>query len=92
MIATVVLTCLGTPQGFGSGVVFDTSRDVVTKARVVAGGAPLLHVTDSCGHTDPAAPVGSFAPDELAVVRAHIKRDGSHQTAKVTLRQYLGGP
>jgi S1-C subfamily serine protease len=61
---------ISTPQGLGSGVVFDTSGDMVTNAHVVAGGAPL-QVTDSRGHTYPATLVGTFAPDDLAVVRAH---------------------
>ena len=60
---------ISTPQGLGSGVVFDTSGDMVTNAHVVAGGAPL-QVTDSRGHTYPATLVGTFAPDDLAVVRA----------------------
>jgi putative serine protease PepD len=57
------------PQGLGSGVVFDGYGDVVTNAHVVAGGRPL-QVTDSRGNTYRATLVGSFAPDDLAVVRA----------------------
>jgi S1-C subfamily serine protease len=60
---------ISTSQGLGSGVVFDTSGDVVTNAHVVAGGGPL-QVTDSRGHTYHATLVGTFAPDDLAVVRA----------------------
>jgi S1-C subfamily serine protease len=57
------------PQGLGSGVVFDRLGDVVTNAHVVAGGGPL-RVTDSAGHTYPATVVGTFPPDDIAVVRA----------------------
>lgn len=57
------------PQGLGSGVVFDRLGDVVTNAHVVAGGGPF-RVTDSAGHTYSAAVVGTFPPDDIAVVRA----------------------
>jgi S1-C subfamily serine protease len=65
------------PQGLGSGVVFDRLGDVVTNAHVVAGGGPL-RVTDSAGHTYPATVVGTFPPDDIAVVRA---RDASLPSA-----------
>jgi putative serine protease PepD len=64
---------ISTPRGLGSGVVFDGGGDVVTNAHVVAGGGPL-QVTDSRGHSYRATLVGSFAPDDLAVVRAHGAR------------------
>jgi putative serine protease PepD len=60
---------VSTPQGLGSGVVFDGNGDVVTNAHVVAGGGPLT-VTDAQGHPYRATLVGSFAPDDIAVVRA----------------------
>ena len=56
-------------RGLGSGIVFDAGGDIVTNAHVVAGGGPL-DVTDSHGRTYHAKLVGSFAPDDLAVVRA----------------------
>jgi S1-C subfamily serine protease len=60
---------ISTPQGLGSGVVFDDRGDVVTNAHVVAGGGPLV-VSDFRGRAYRATLVGSFAPDDLAVVRA----------------------
>jgi putative serine protease PepD len=60
---------ISNPRGLGSGIVFDGSGDIVTNAHVVAGGGPL-DVTDSRGRSHHATLVGSFAPDDLAVVRA----------------------
>jgi putative serine protease PepD len=60
---------ISTPKGLGSGVVFDRRGDVVTNAHVVAGGGPL-HVTNARGRTYQASLVGTFTPDDLAVVRA----------------------
>ena len=57
------------PRGLGSGVVFDGNGDIVTNARVVAGGGPL-EVTDARGRSYHATLVGAIAPDDLAVVRA----------------------
>lgn len=61
---------ISTPQGLGSGVVFDNKGDVVTNDHVVAGGGPY-QVTDSKGHKYSASLVGQFAPDDLAVVHAN---------------------
>jgi S1-C subfamily serine protease len=60
---------ISTPQGLGSGVVLDDRGDVVTNAHVVAGGGPLV-VSDFRGHSYSATLVGSFVPDDVAVVRA----------------------
>lgn len=61
---------ISSPQGLGSGIVFDSHADVVTNAHVVAGSGPF-RVTDSHGHTYSASVLGQFAPDDIAVVRAH---------------------
>jgi hypothetical protein len=61
---------ISNPQGLGSGVVLDSNGDVATNAHVVSTGGPLT-VSDSRGHAYPATLVGSFTPDDLAVVRAH---------------------
>jgi S1-C subfamily serine protease len=59
-------------QGLGSGIVFDSSGDIVTNNHVVAGGGPY---TVTAGRkTYKAKLVGSFAPDDLAVV--HVS--GAH--------------
>ncbi|HXH97147.1 MAG TPA: trypsin-like peptidase domain-containing protein [Gaiellaceae bacterium] len=55
-------------QGLGSGIVFDAKGDIVTNNHVVAGGGPYT-VTTSAGKRYPAKLVGSFPPDDLAVVK-----------------------
>jgi S1-C subfamily serine protease len=58
-----------TSSGLGSGVVFDSQGDIVTNAHVV-GSANSFQVTSSDGKVHSAALVGTFPPDDLAVVRA----------------------
>jgi S1-C subfamily serine protease len=53
------------PQGLGSGVVFDSNGDVVTNNHVVGSGT--LTVTAGA-HSYGASLIGRFAPDDLAVV------------------------
>lgn len=59
-----------TDSGLGSGVVYDSSGDVVTNDHVVAG-ASRLSVTNAAGKTFDASVVGTFPPDDLAVVRVN---------------------
>src|SRR5207237_1186934 len=54
--------------GLGSGIVFDAAGDIVTNNHVVTG-AKSLTVTTSTGRRYPARLVGSFPPDDLAVVK-----------------------
>src|SRR5436305_2212372 len=64
-----------TPVGLGSGVVFDGKGDVVTNNHVV-GSYKRFQVTDSTGRRYSATLVGTFVPDDLAVVRvagAHLQ-------------------
>jgi putative serine protease PepD len=61
------------PQGLGSGVVFDSTGDIVTNNHVVAGGGPFTVTAGARSYG--AAVVGHFAPDDLAIVRvsgAHL--------------------
>jgi putative serine protease PepD len=88
---------ISNPQGLGSGVVYDNKGDVVTNAHVVAGGGPL-QVTDARGHTYSASLVGSFPPDDLAVVNAHgatlpsasFAASGTYQVGDIVLA--IGNP
>jgi S1-C subfamily serine protease len=54
--------------GLGSGVVFDTAGNIVTNAHVVST-AKTFTVTTSNGKRYSAKLVGSFPPDDLAVVK-----------------------
>ena len=57
-----------TSTGLGSGVVFDTKGDVVTNAHVVGDSTSFL-VLFSDGARANGTLVGTYAPDDLAVVR-----------------------
>jgi putative serine protease PepD len=62
-------------QGLGSGIVLDATGDIVTNNHVVSG-ATSFTVTTSNGTRYPAALVGSFPPDDLAVIKisgAHLR-------------------
>jgi putative serine protease PepD len=54
--------------GLGSGIVFDSRGDIVTNDHVVRGGTSFT-VTTSSGKRYPAKLVGTFPPDDIAVVR-----------------------
>jgi putative serine protease PepD len=55
------------PEGLGSGVVFDSNGDIVTNNHVVAGGGP--YTVTAGAHSYGASLVGRFPLDDLAVVR-----------------------
>jgi putative serine protease PepD len=57
-----------TPQGLGSGVVFDAKGDIVTNDHVV-GGATAFTVITASGDRLKGTLVGEFQPDDLAVIR-----------------------
>jgi putative serine protease PepD len=54
------------PEGLGSGVVFDSSGDIVTNNHVVAGGGP--YTVTAGAHSYGASLVGRFPLDDLAIV------------------------
>ncbi|MCP2338578.1 S1C family serine protease [Actinomadura rupiterrae] len=58
-----------TDSGEGSGVVYDGSGDIVTNAHVVAGARKIQVAAASGGQTLDAKTVGTFAPDDIAVVK-----------------------
>jgi S1-C subfamily serine protease len=64
-----------TSSGLGSGVVFDASGDIVTNNHVV-GRSRSFTVTMSNGHTSGARIVGTFPPEDLAVIRLQGSRPG----------------
>jgi len=59
---------ISTASGLGSGVVYDTSGDIVTNAHVVGSGTSFS-VQMMNGDQLPATLVGRYAPDDLAVIR-----------------------
>ena len=63
-----------TDQGLGSGVIFDANGDIVTNAHVLAG-ASSIRVTLADGRQFAARLVGSYAPDDLAVVSVGAGHD-----------------
>ena len=64
-----------TSDSTGSGVVYDTSGDIVTNEHVI-GTATTVKVQESVGNkTLMAKVVGEFAPDDLAVIR--VENDAS---------------
>lgn len=69
---------ISTDRGEGSGVVYDRKADIVTNAHVVAGAHRIQVTAASGGAARPAKLVGTFAPDDLAVVRVD---DGSLRPA-----------
>jgi S1-C subfamily serine protease len=59
---------INTPDGLGSGIVFDNEGDIVTNNHVVTG-ASSISVQTNDGHHYPASLVGAFPAGDLAVVR-----------------------
>ena len=58
-----------TSSGLGSGVVFDSSGDIVTNAHVVGTGSGLQVLPTASAEPIPASLVGIYQPDDLAVIR-----------------------
>ncbi len=59
---------ISTDAGLGSGVIFDTKGDIVTNAHVL-GTATTFTVAFSNGRSLSARLMGTYAPDDLAVIR-----------------------
>jgi putative serine protease PepD len=64
-----------TSVGLGSGIIYDAQGDIVTNNHVVAGSSAFLVVLSN-GKQYRATLVGSYAPDDLAVIR--IQATGLH--------------
>ena len=58
-----------TSSGLGSGVVFDSSGDIVTNAHVVGSATQFEVLLSSSASPGPATLVGRYAPDDLAVIK-----------------------
>ncbi len=59
-----------TSHGLGSGIVYDAQGDIVTNNHVIAG-ATSVAVTTSTGKKYQGTLVGTFAPDDLAVIHVN---------------------
>jgi S1-C subfamily serine protease len=59
---------VATSDGLGSGVVYDNNGDIVTNAHVV-GSSTTFQVTLSDGRTLTGTLVGTYVPDDLAVIK-----------------------
>jgi S1-C subfamily serine protease len=57
-----------TASGLGSGVIYDSKGDIVTNAHVV-GTDTSFTVTLSSGHVYTGTLVGTYAPDDIAVIK-----------------------
>jgi putative serine protease PepD len=64
------IVLIETSGGLGSGVVFDSSGDIVTNAHV-AGTAQQFRVTSADGKQYQATLVGAYAPSDVAVIKAN---------------------
>jgi S1-C subfamily serine protease len=65
---TPSVVVIETDSGLGSGVIYDNKGDIVTNAHVV-GTSTTFQVTLSNGKVYPGTLVGSYAPDDIAVIR-----------------------
>ena len=57
-----------TDSGLGSGIIYDDKGDIVTNAHVV-GTSTTFQVTLSNGHNYTGTLIGSYTPDDIAVIR-----------------------
>jgi putative serine protease PepD len=65
---TPAVVQIETSQGLGSGIVYDSKGDIVTNAHVV-GNSTRFTVTLSNGHSYAGTLVGSYTPDDVAVIK-----------------------
>ena len=72
---------INTQTGTGSGVVYDGNGDIVTNAHVVGDATNVQVVPATGGATLQAKVLGSFPPDDLAVIRV---TSGSGSLPKAT--------
>jgi S1-C subfamily serine protease len=70
---TPAIVVIETDQGLGSGIIYNTKGDIITNAHVVVT-ATTFKVTLSNGHVYAGTLVGSYAPDDIAVI--HINATG----------------
>ncbi len=85
------------PSGLGSGIVFDTSGDIVTNNHVVGNSDSGPFTVTAGAHSYGGSLVGRFAPDDLAVVHvsgAHLA-PATFSTSKLEVGDFaiaIGNP
>jgi len=74
VVATVLpsVVQITTPEGLGSGIVFDAEGDIVTNAHVVGSAKDVQVRLPSGSKALAAAVLGVFPPDDLAVIRVRV--------------------
>jgi S1-C subfamily serine protease len=80
---------ISTASGLGSGVVFDAQGDIVTNFHVV-GNATQFQVTFFDGQTVPGTLVGTYPPDDLAVVKVTRAKGVSAATFADSTKLQIG--
>src|SRR5207245_4558327 len=73
----IITSNVGNGQAIGSGIVLDTSGDILTNAHVIAG-ARQMQVTLSNGQTVAATLIGSNSAADLAVIRISAPASSLH--------------
>jgi S1-C subfamily serine protease len=76
-ITDIMSSRQGSGQATGSGIILDTSGDILTNAHVIAGGQQI-RVTFSDGTTVNATVVGSSTAADLAVLRVSVAASSLH--------------
>ena len=87
-ITDIVSGRQGSGQATGSGIVLDTSGDILTNAHVIAGGQQI-RVTFSDGRTVNATVVGSSSSADLAVLRVSVAASTLHPAVLGDSAKYL---
>jgi S1-C subfamily serine protease len=82
---------INTGSGTGSGVVYDDNGDIVTNAHVVGDASQVQVLPATGGSALPAKVLGTFAADDLAVIRVTSGGHDLHKAAFGTTADITAG-